>query len=138
GAVERRLERHQGIEVLRHLPQQEVAVSPYADQPVRPQQQMPVEALDRLAELDLRARLALGGEPAPRGVELVEGEADDLAALGGLGRHGAESKLRFPPRAPPLRAAPSKSSSAPAPRSPRRSAPEGGRAAPQPRSRAAP
>src|SRR5207247_10214049 len=81
GAVERRLQRHQGIEVLGHLPQQEVAVSPEADQPIGPQQQTPVEALDRLAELDLRARLALGGEPAPRVVELVEGEADDLPLL---------------------------------------------------------
>src|SRR5467141_988960 len=96
GTVQGGLERDQRVQVLRHLPQQEVAVAPDADEPVGAQQQMPVEALDRLAELDLRGRLALGGEPAPRVVELVEGEADDLAALGNFIGHAGESNGEMP------------------------------------------
>src|SRR6266576_286406 len=48
-----------------------------------------------LAELDLRARLALGGQPPPGAVELVEGEAHDLPALGGLLAHACSD---FPSR----------------------------------------
>src|SRR5207245_7707488 len=81
GAVERGLQRHERIELLGHLPEQEVAVTPDAHQPVRPQQHAPAEALDRLAELDLRARLALGRQTPPRAVELVEGESNDLTLL---------------------------------------------------------
>src|SRR4029077_3935829 len=90
-AIERGLQRHQRIEVLGHLPEQEVAVTANAHQPVRPQQQTPAEALDRLAELDLGARLTLGRQATPRAVELVEGEADDLAPFGGLGGHARQS-----------------------------------------------
>src|SRR2546422_898613 len=94
-AIERRLEGYDRIEVLGHLPEQEVAVTPDPHQAVGAEQQPAGEAFDHLAELDLRARLALGGQPPPCGVELVEREADDLAAFGRgggwLGAHGAKS-----------------------------------------------
>src|SRR6266568_2257882 len=96
------------------LPQQEIAVAPDPDEAVGTEQQVSGEALDRLAELDLRARLALGRQPAPRVVELVEGEANDLAPFGSLGAHVAKSitysctmdclplcRTRGPPPRPP-------------------------------------
>src|SRR3989442_2219274 len=89
--VERCEKRPRRIEALADLPQQEIAVAPDANEPVRPQQQPAGEALDRLAEFELRARLALGREPPPRAVELVEGEADDLTLLGRLRSHGTQS-----------------------------------------------
>src|SRR5207245_9768609 len=66
------------------------AVATDAHQAVGAEQQVSGEPLDRLPELELRARLSLGREPAPRVVELVEGEADDLAAFP-LSTHGTKS-----------------------------------------------
>src|SRR3989449_11759017 len=77
------------------------------------EQQPAGEAFNYLAELDLRARLAFGGQPPPGAVELVEGEAHDLTLLGGLRAHGTQSNADC------LRAAPSRSSAPPTRRSSR-------------------
>src|SRR5207247_9648204 len=113
GAMERRLQGYERIEVLGHLPEQEVAVTPDPHQAVGAEQQPTGEAFNYLAELDLRARLALGGQPPPGAVELVEGEAHDLTLLGGLRAHGTQSNAEC------LRAAPSRSSAPPTRRSSR-------------------
>src|SRR2546427_11026904 len=96
GAIERGLQRPRGVQVLAPLPQQEVAVAADAHEPVGPQQQPPMKALDHLAELELRGGLAVGGQPPPRAVELVEGEADRLTFLGRLRAHATQSNAPLP------------------------------------------
>ena len=80
--VQGRLEGHERIEILGHLPQQEIAITADAYETVGPQQQLPVKPLDGLAEFDLGVRLSFRRQSAPRGVELIEGETDNLASLG--------------------------------------------------------
>src|SRR2546425_8903762 len=89
--VERGLQGHEAVKVFGHLPEEEVADAADAHQAGGAQQEVPGEPLDRLPALELRARLSLGREPAPRVVELVEREADDLTLLGRLRAHGTQS-----------------------------------------------
>ena len=89
GAIQRGLELDQRVEVLGHLPQQEIGIAANAHQPVRPEQQPAVIALERLAELDLGRRLALGGQAPPARIQLVEGVTNDLAFFGFHLRHTA-------------------------------------------------
>ena len=54
GAIERRLQLDERVEILGDLPQQKVGVAPNADQTIGPQQQAAMIALERLAEFELR------------------------------------------------------------------------------------
>src|SRR5207245_10559816 len=94
GAIERGLEGYERIEVLGNLPEQEVAVTPDPHQAVGAEQQPAGEAFNYLAELDLRARLALGGQPPPAAGELVEGEGHAFTLGGGCRAPGTPSTER--------------------------------------------